>query len=134
MIKKIFTPQEANKRLPLVREIVKDILVKGSELKAIMASGDGPDQKKAYEKTMTQVNALVDELEGLGCYYKDWNFEKGLIDFPAVIDGQEVMLCWHGDEADVRWYHGVEDGYQGRRPIPEALLNQDGSAVTTESR
>lgn len=122
MIKKFFTPQEANKRLPLVKQIVKDILVKGSELKAIMAAGDGPEQKRDYDRTMAKVNALVDELEVLGCFYKDWNFEKGLVDFPSIIDGKEVMLCWHGDETDVRWFHGIEDGYQGRQMIPDELL------------
>ncbi len=134
MTRRIFTPQEANKRLPLVKQIVADILVKGSALKAIMASGDGPQQKSAYEKTMAQVNQLVDEVEGLGCFYKDWNFEKGLVDFPSVIGGQEVMLCWHGDETDIRWYHGVQEGYQGRRLIPEELLNPLGNEVTAETQ
>ena len=134
MVKKVFTPQEANKRLPLVKQIVIDILAKGAELKTIMASGDGPEQKRSYEKTMAQINGLVDELESLGCFYKDWNFDKGLVDFPSVIAGQEVMLCWNGDESDIRWYHSVEEGYQGRRPIPEELLGQAESILSVESK
>lgn len=122
MIKKHFTPYEVNKRLPLVKQIVSDILVKGSELKQIAISQEGPNDRSAYEKTMKQINGLVDELESLGCFYKDWSFEKGLVDFPSIIDGREVMICWQGDELEVRWYHGLEEGYQERCPIPEELL------------
>jgi hypothetical protein len=68
------------------------------------------------------VEDLTRELEDLGCYFKDWNFEKGLVDFPAVIDGKDVFLCWHSDEPDIRWYHGLEDGFHGRKPIPEQFL------------
>ena len=123
MFQKHFTPQEANKRLPLIKQIVGDILVKAGELKAFTAYGDGPSQQRPYDKTLEQMGLLIDELEALGCFYKDWNFEKGLVDFPALIDGQEVLLCWHSDEPDVRWYHGIEDGFPGRRLIPEHLLN-----------
>ena len=62
------------------------------------------------------------ELEQVGCFYKDWNFTLGLVDFPAIIAGKEVLLCWRSDEPEVRFYHTQEDGYTGRRPIPEELL------------
>ena len=62
------------------------------------------------------------ELETIGCYYKDWGFDKGLIDFPARIGGEDVYLCWRSDENEVAWYHPVEGGYAGRRPIPAELL------------
>ena len=61
------------------------------------------------------------ELERLGCFYKDWNFSVGLVDFPALIDGEEVFLCWRTDEPVILHYHGIEDGYAGRRPLPEEL-------------
>mgnify|MGYP001560278517 CR=1 FL=1 len=123
MNKKYFTPQEVNKRLPLVKQIVGDILVRAGQLKSVMAGANASSPKGAHEKILAQMNGLIDELESLGCSYKDWNFEKGLVDFPAIIDGQEVLLCWHSDEPDVRWYHGVEDGFAGRRAVPEHLLN-----------
>lgn len=126
MFQKYFTPQEANKRLPLIKQIVSDIFSKASELKALNAYGSDPSKKAAQEKAFNQMNNLIDELESLGCFYKDWNFEKGLVDFPAMIEGEEVFLCWHSDEPDVRWYHSIEEGFPGRRPIPEDLL--DGSA------
>lgn len=122
-MKKYFTPQEANKRLPLVKQIVADILSKARDLKAIMANGVSDSKQAVYQKTLDQMESLIDELEGLGCYYKDWNFEMGLVDFPALIDGKETLLCWRSDEPDVRWYHGFDDGFAGRQPIPEDLLN-----------
>ena len=134
MNKKYFTPQEANKRLPLVKQIVGDILAKARQLKAAMAGANASSQKGAYEKTLTQMNGLIDELESLGCFYKDWNFEKGLVDFPAIIDGQEVLLCWHSDEPDVRWYHGIEEGFSGRRQIPDELLHEPSKTVNADSQ
>ncbi|MBL8012607.1 MAG: DUF2203 domain-containing protein [Candidatus Omnitrophica bacterium] len=123
MEKKYFTPKEVNKRLPLIKQILSDILAKGAELKQISIAAGSSQEQAAYEKAMAKVNVLVDELENLGCFYKDWSFEKGLVDFPAVINGQEVMLCWQGNEPDVRWYHAVDGGYQGRCLIPEELLD-----------
>ncbi|WP_020618548.1 DUF2203 domain-containing protein [Paenibacillus daejeonensis] len=43
----------------------------------------------------------------------------GLIDFPAVIDGQEVLICWKEGEERITHYHGWHDGYSGRKPLPE---------------
>lgn len=119
---KYFTPQEANKRLPLIKQIVGDILDKARNLKVIVAKGDSESQNREYDKTLNDMERLIDELESLGCYYKDWNFEKGLVDFPAQIDGKDVLLCWRSDEPDVRWYHPFEEGFAGRQPIPEHLL------------
>jgi len=124
MTKKIFTPQQADKTLPLVKRIVADILEKGQKLQRALL-----DKEKGVLPAPSQVSALQDQIEGLmkeleqlGCYYKDWSFDIGLIDFPALIEGEEVLLCWRSDEPDVRWYHGFEEGFPGRRPIPEKLL------------
>jgi len=87
-----------------------------------MKDGIDPTNHGRYDKLLTQVEDLTRELEDLGCFFKDWNFEKGLVDFPAIIDGKEVLLCWHSDEPYIRWYHGLQDGFHGRRPIPEHFL------------
>jgi hypothetical protein len=122
MFEKYFTPQEANLTLPLVKQIVGDILASAGQVKALLASGVGPHNQIQYDKLIAGVEDLTKELEDLGCFFKDWNFEKGLVDFPALIDGKEVFLCWHSDEPQVRWYHGLEDGFHGRRQIPDHLL------------
>ena len=62
---------------------------------------------------------LAFEVEELGCTYRDWSFSLGLVDFPAQIDGEDVYLCWRSDERDVRYYHGLLEGYAGRRLIPQ---------------
>ena len=111
-----FTPEEASRTLPLVRRIVKDILAAGQEVRicARTRADDHPDLVREMEK----LEALIAELESLGCHYKDWDFSKGIVDFPALIDGKEVLLCWRSDEPDVCHYHGWDEGYAGRRPLP----------------
>jgi hypothetical protein len=121
--KKVFTPEQANKRLPLVKRIVRDILDKGRELKQISDNPQNAAKDEAQMKELQKNIVLhMKELEDLGCFYKDWNFEIGLVDFPAVINDKSVFLCWRSDEPDIRWYHGVDEGYNGRQPIPEELL------------
>ena len=79
------------------------------------------------EKLVETVNGFLSELEDLGCHYKDWNFEIGLVDFPAIIDDEEVLLCWRSDEDELMYYHSVEGGYAGRTRIPEQLLTPSSS-------
>ena len=122
MAKKIFTPQEANRRLPLIKKIVADILEKGQRARKLMALVQGESVPKEIYALEEEIEPLMEELEGLGCYFKDWNFEIGLVDFPAMIDGEAVLLCWRSDEPAIRWYHGFEDGYPGRKMIPDELL------------
>jgi len=69
-----------------------------------------------------QIKALMAQLEDRGCYYKDWNFEIGLVDFPAIIHGQQALLCWRSDEPAVAWFHGYEEGFAGRRPVTRELI------------
>lgn len=123
MPKKIFTPKEANQRLPLVKKIVRDILDKGHALRGLIKKVGNDDTSADLELLQVEIEALIGELEALGCYYKDWNFDIGLVDFPAIINNKEVFLCWRSDEPQVRWYHRIHDGYSGRKPIPEELLD-----------
>jgi len=69
-----------------------------------------------------EINSFMAELEEIGCFYKNWNFTIGLVDFPAVIGNKEVMLCWRSVEDDIRFYHDLDAGYSGRKPIPEEYL------------
>ena len=119
MFKKFFTPEEANKRLPYIKRIVAEILANGKELRGIAEDYKGREVPEKFEILMFEIEALTTELEGLGCFYKDWNFEVGLVDFPALIDGKEVFLCWRSDEDQLTWCHGVDVGYSGRRLIAE---------------
>lgn len=120
--KKYFTPNEANKRLPYVRKIVQEILEKG---RVWQKQTDEQGENNPSPETLglqVDIETLMSELEDLGCFFKDWNFEIGLVDFPSKINGQVVLMCWRNDEDSVRWFHPVETGYVARQPIPEELL------------
>ena len=123
---RLFTPAEANKTLPLVRQITADILARGRELREL-AQGEDPEELPVEKADRAHVleaelHELFSELAQIGCSYRDWGFEMGLVDFPAVIDGTPVLLCWRSDEPAVRFYHTLDGGYAGRRPIPAPLL------------
>jgi len=113
---KKFTPAEANKTLPLVKEIVKDILGKAKECRV------SPDSCRDVQG---EILLLIEELEDIGCAYKDWNFDVGLVDFPSSdLNGKDILLCWRSDEEIVSWYHDLEHGYSGRKPIPSEWLEE----------
>ena len=114
--KRYFTPDEANHMLPLVRVIVRDILEKGNDLRALGTEGRGVSPR--FQKAMAEITAFVAELEELGCFYKDIGFQTGLVDFPALINGQEIYLCWQSDEETIVHYHRHDEGFAARRRIP----------------
>ena len=120
---KFFTTNEANKMLPLVRRIVTDILKNGQAIRALSTELEEPEEDPEINRLMDQLDELFDELEALGCSYRDWNFSEGLVDFPSKIRGQEVLLCWRSDEKEVAFYHDLESGYAGRLPIPKEFLS-----------
>ena len=114
-----FTPERANRTLPLVRVVVRDILDRGRELRILVENGASTDELRGVK---ADIAVLTNELERIGCSYRDWNFDVGLVDFPAVMNGEEVCLCWRSDEEEVIWYHTPESGYAGRKRIPKMLL------------
>ena len=120
---KYFTPSEAKKTLPLVRKIVADILDTSREMRMIADEiGSGVEKDPRIQKLADDIEKFMQELEEIGCYFKDWNFSIGLIDFPAIIDGREVFLCWRSDEEDIMYYHDVDAGFAGRKLIPPEEL------------
>lgn len=119
---KYFTAHEANKMLPLVKTIVSDILKTGQAIRAISVNLEKPEEDPEVNRLMDQLDELLEELESLGCSYRDWNFSEGLVDFPAMVHGREVLLCWKSDESQVAHYHDLETGFAGRKLIPQELL------------
>ena len=123
---KLFTIQEANALLPSVRAIVgkiqqahrnvsryRDEAKKASE--AAEKGGGGIGAGVVYATALTDLTGRIAELEILGVQLKD--FERGLVDFPSLRDGEVVELCWlDGEEAVTHWHH-VGEGFAGRRPL-----------------
>ena len=120
---KYFTPAEARSTLPLVKKIVKDILDTTREMRLIAEDLSGDvEQNPQLKKMAEEVNGFMNELEEVGCFFKDWNFTIGLVDFPSMINGKEVMLCWKSDEDDITYYHETDEGFSNRKPIPKEYL------------
>jgi hypothetical protein len=88
-----FTPSEANRTLPLVKKIVRDILNDTSQLRSIAESlGVKIEENAEIKQLITNVDGYMRELEEIGCSYKDWNFQNGLVDFPAIIDAKKFFM------------------------------------------
>ncbi|NWF90553.1 MAG: DUF2203 domain-containing protein [Ignavibacteriaceae bacterium] len=120
---KYFTPAEATKTLPLVKKIVDDILITTKEMRLYAEDVNGQIENDPFIKKMAEnVEGFIKELEEIGCFYKDWNFTIGLVDFPSIIDGEEVYLCWRSDEERIKFYHDIDSGFSSRRVIPEEYL------------
>jgi hypothetical protein len=122
---KYFTPEEARRTLPLVRQIVKDILNTTREMRLIAEEISGKvENDPRLQKMAENVSHYLGELEEIGCFYKDANFTVGLVDFPSIINDKEVFLCWRSDEEDILFYHDINTGFAGRRPIPPEYFSQ----------
>ena len=67
------------------------------------------------EKSMQEAKDTLGEIEEIGVQVKD--LEQGLLDFPCVLDGKTVLLCWKLGEKEIGYWHSPEDGFEGRRPL-----------------
>lgn len=133
MAERTFTLDEANALLPEVRQLVEAMVEHRSTLIAAAArraevqihingNGGGIDGQEigsldaAGHAAGAGLAEAMEGLAGLGVQVKD--VDAGLVDFPAERDGELVLLCWQLGEDEVAWWHGPEDGFAGRRPLP----------------
>ena len=80
------------------------------------------------QRSGERLKSSVEEIHGMGVLVKD--LDIGLIDFPTLFRNEEVYLCWRIGEDDIEWWHGVDEGFGGRKPIDtEFLENHRGQAV-----
>jgi hypothetical protein len=124
---KLFSVDEANALLPGVRRIVAAISrshgrvaasQEGSRLAAEGAKSGGGSMPGGaeYVRALLRLAESVGELETLGVQLKD--YERGLIDFPAMRDGRVVLLCWQlGEGERIEWWHDLDAGFAGRQPL-----------------
>ena len=123
---RIFTVEEANSLIPYVRKTVGRIQTlyaylaefRESAQQAAVASefGGGMEGGADYVKTLYEVGKLTTELHTLGIQLKDYSL--GLVDFPSQRDDRVVLLCWKIGEGDeIEWWHELEAGYAGRKPL-----------------
>ncbi|MCK6547778.1 DUF2203 domain-containing protein [Myxococcota bacterium] len=76
------------------------------------------ERKRKLESVVAAFEAQVDRVGALGGILQD--LDLGLVDFPAVLDGREVLLCWQFGEGAVTHFHAVEAGFAGRKRLPDA--------------
>lgn len=81
---------------------------------AAPGNGGGEPGRQVGEAFLA-VRALLAELAELGIVLRD--IDRGLIDFPAIVEGREVYLCWELGEERVAYWHDLDTGYPGRRPL-----------------
>lgn len=67
------------------------------------------------DKALQDTKDTLAEIDAIGVQVKD--LEKGLLDFPCVMDGQTVLLCWKLGEKEIGYWHSTEEGFAGRKPI-----------------
>jgi hypothetical protein len=115
-----FNPQQANESLPEIGRIVEHIL-------AIKKEADGNSGEDAMTDAMEKLEKEIQKLEDYGCVLKDMS--TGLLDFPAVRLGSRVWLCWKLGERKVSFWHGLNEGYAGRKPIVENEFYEDDLAI-----
>ena len=73
------------------------------------------ERKASKNRAIQQAKESLQEIQQLGVLVKD--LDSGLIDFPALRGGEEVYLCWKLGEDRIKWWHRIEDGFAGRKPI-----------------
>jgi hypothetical protein len=129
---KFFTVESANASLPLVRAIVKDLaslsreVVERRERLAHLLDGRDLDSDDPYASELAQVeedlqrdsqrlHEYVEELRELGVEPK--NGPEGLVDFPCLMDGRIVYLCWKLGEPEVLFWHELDAGFRGRQSL-----------------
>ncbi len=133
--RRIFTVDEANRLLPAIEDLFRGMdamsararelsdLVSDMEsywAKSIedLGNEDHPRYVALREElaaTLQSMNEAAIQLNALGCELKDPN--RGLIDFYAYVNGELVYLCWQRGEKDVGFWHTLEAGFPGRRPL-----------------
>jgi hypothetical protein len=128
-----FTVEEANELLPTVRPLVESMVAHRKALSAVVErqeqltatiAGNGgglplqelADVQAEIEREAGEIARCIDRIQELGVLVKD--LDSGLVDFPALREGEEVLLCWRLGEDEIRYWHGLEEGFAGRKELP----------------
>lgn len=132
---RIFTLEEAERTLPLLRRILTDLRAEyriwqdaGAEYELLAAGARAErgetEELLAARRAMTasadRISGFLDEIAAIGCLFK--GFDAGLVDFYTLREDRLVFLCWRVDEDHITHWHDVESGYAGRQPVDSTFL------------
>lgn len=130
---KTFTLSEAQTLLPVLEALLRKAQAAGAragELESEMQQltqrifltggmhvnvAQAARRRAEREKALQEAQDTLVEIDEIGVQVKD--LEKGLLDFPCVMDGQTVLLCWKLGEKEIGFWHTTEDGFAGRKPL-----------------
>lgn len=121
---KHYTREEARALLPRIRQWIEKISSYRAEfesnerkLAGMMAAGQdiGGDLVNTSVRLQGEIRDLLQEFQCREIFIKD--LDRGLVDFPAIVGGKEVFLCWEKDEDDIEFWHDIDSGYAGREPL-----------------
>ena len=130
---RFFTLQEAEELLPRIERLLQSAVEAYSEaaghegaLERVVSRitylggveidpADYSQRKNLKRRAEGVVQQAIEEIQAAGVLIKD--IEVGLIDFPAIFGGREVLLCWKLGESKIEHWHGVDEGFTGRKPI-----------------
>ena len=135
---RFFTLQQAEKVLPDIASAIREAISLKEQYQrlesdwqdfsqrvAVMGGvridrGQFMEQKNDREQAARALKEAIDKVHEYGCLVKD--LDIGLIDFPTLFQGEEVYLCWKLGEAGIGFWHGVQEGFRGRKPIDSSFL------------
>jgi hypothetical protein len=126
MKKRHYTLGEANRTLPYVRSVVEEVQARyrvvqesGRRHNALAATEEPRRAalKEEIREAADRIRACLDELQALGVEMKD--YEEGLVDFPSELEGRPILLCWKHGEDKLAFWHEVDAGAKGRKPVPD---------------
>jgi hypothetical protein len=139
MANRTFTLSEAQQLLPVLKSLLQSALHAKQRVEEIDAEFQKVNSRvmmhggilldiaplarlRAERDKLTQtINDSLSEITATGVQVKD--FDTGLLDFPCVIEGRAVLLCWKLGEDGITHWHGVDEGFAGRKPITEKIAN-----------
>ena len=118
---RLFTPSEVQALIPLLEMHFGRLLIGRDERNRLVAerayasSSRQQELDLAIEALTAELRELADRIAALGGEVKD--FERGLVDFPCQRGTETVCLCWQYGEKRLAFWHTVEEGFAGRKPI-----------------
>lgn len=122
--KKHYTREEARALLPDIRnwlgkmrELTHRIQKTEQRLSSLLQAGQdlGGETVNTMVREMADLKSFLLEFQKRQIFIKD--VERGLLDFPAIIGGKEVFLCWEEGEDDIEFWHDIDSGYAGRERL-----------------